>query len=160
MYRSIFVKSLHTLTSLLCFPGLYINSNLSSHVTFPRLQPEKKNVLCTCVQVITPFVILWCDWTACCLVKISWTCSILPSCRMVTKLKWGHGVHICYLVWIICGSFVLFAVKSLCSVMSLKNNPEYSEDLYCVKSMFHFLRFLWGCHHRWSNEDFYDISLL
>jgi len=43
--------------------------------------------------------------------------------------------------------------------MSFRSNLEYLEDLYCMKDALCFFRFLQGCHHRWYNEDFYDVPL-
>lgn len=105
VYREIFVISLHTLTFFP--PGLYISSNLSSHIAFTRFtNRERKEILWLHLcAVITPFSMLWCGWAECHPVKIFQTCSVLPSSRLVRKRKWGHGTHLLYclaLLWIFC----------------------------------------------------------
>lgn len=63
-------------------------------------------------------------------------------------------MHLLHCLDLLC-SFCAFSCKeSPFCVMTFKNNTEYSEDLYCIKDVLCFLRFLHGCHHRWSNEDF------
>lgn len=157
MYRDILVISLHTLTALLCLPGLYISSNVSSHVSFTRFRAEREKCLFTArVQSLPVFLFFHVTQLNVSWWKYSGHVQCCPAVKW--SQNWSGGmVHICYFIWIFCGSFVLFAVKSLFYVTSFKNSPEYS-DLYCIKAVFCFLRFLWECHHRWSNEDFLSHS--
>lgn len=96
VYRDIFVIRLHT---LLCFVS---QAFISSQIFLPmlyslNLQPEREKcplIAHVCSHHPYFYSVMWMNWML--PGDIFWTCSILPSCRMVRKLKWGHRIHLLF----------------------------------------------------------------